>query len=128
MSPNSKPKVLVIDDDRLVADTLAMILNTNGFDAVATYSGPEAIEFARSETYDHLLTDVMMEPMNGIQAALAICALRPTCKVLLMSGNERTALLLKEAAGAGHDFEILAKPVHPTVILAHLRGTQPPTP
>lgn len=123
MIQTGKPKVLVIDDDRLVADTLAMILNLNGFDAVATYSGEDAVELARSGNYDNLLTDVMMEPMNGIEAALAICALRPTCKVLLMSGNERTAALLKEASGAGHEFEILAKPVHPTVILQHLRNS-----
>ena len=116
----------MIDDDRLVADTLAMILNTNGFDAVATYSGLDAVELARLAAYDNLLTDVMMEPMNGIEAALAICSLRPACRVLLMSGNERTAALLKEAAGAGHDFEILAKPVHPTVILEHLRNSQLP--
>jgi hypothetical protein len=43
-----------------------------------------------------------------------------------MSGNDRTASLLQEAADAGHQFEILAKPIHPTVILDRLREEPPP--
>lgn len=119
---NRKLKVLVIDDDLNVADTLAMVLNFSGYSAVAAYSGEQALDLARQEACDHLVTDVMMEPMNGIQAAVAIQAICPGCKVLLMSGNERTSQLLAEAVRDGYDFEILAKPVHPTVILERLRS------
>ena len=122
-----KPRVLVIDDDRLVADTLAMVLNVSGFDAVSAYSGEHGLELAQETVYDHLVTDVMMEPMNGIQAALAISHIQPACRVLLVSGNERTARLLQDAMDAGHEFDILAKPVHPTVVLSHLRAASPPT-
>jgi hypothetical protein len=48
----------------------------------------------------------------------AIC---PQCKVLLISGNQRTSQLLADAVRDGYEFEILAKPVHPTVILERLR-------
>jgi CheY-like chemotaxis protein len=116
-------RVLVVDDDILVADTLAMVLNFRGFEAVTAYSGEDAIALARLASYDMLVTDVMMEPMNGIQAALAIRDLQPTCRVLLLSGNERAAFLLQEAHSAGYAFEILAKPVHPTVILNHLSAS-----
>jgi DNA-binding NtrC family response regulator len=117
----------VIDDDRLVADTLAMVLNVSGYEAVTAYSGEHGLELAQETVYDHLVTDVMMEPMNGIQAALAISHIQPACQILLISGNERTARLLQEAMDAGQEFDILAKPVHPTLILSHLRGTSPPT-
>lgn len=117
-----KLKVLVIDDDNSVADTLTMVLNFSGFDAIAAYSGEHGLDLARQSGYDHLVTDVMMEPMNGIQAAIAIKAICPDCAVLLISGNERTSKLLAEAVRSGHDFEILAKPVYPTVILDRLRG------
>lgn len=63
--------------------------------------------------------------MNGIQAALAISHIQPACRVLLVSGNERTARLLQDAMDAGHEFDILAKPVHPTVLLSHLRAASP---
>ncbi len=117
-----KLKVLVIDDDNLVADTLVMVLNVSGYDAVAAYSGEHALELAGKSAYDHLVTDVMMEPMNGIQVSIAMGAICPECKVLLMSGNPRTANLLAEAVRDGYTFEILAKPVHPTAILDRLRG------
>jgi CheY-like chemotaxis protein len=114
----------VIDDDCLVADTLAMVLNASGYDAVVSYSGGQALELARLEPFSALLSDVMMEPMNGVQAAVAIRALCPGCKVVLMSGNERAAQVLAQAADDGLLFDILAKPVHPSVILDALR---PPT-
>jgi DNA-binding NtrC family response regulator len=120
--PERKLKVLVIDDDNSVADTLVMVLNFSGFEAIAAYSGEHALDLARMEPCDHLVTDVMMEPMNGIQAAIAIQAICPDCTVLLMSGNERTSQLLVDAVRDGYQFDILPKPVHPTVILDRLRA------
>ena len=122
----TQARVLVIDDDRAVADTLVLVLKYGGYDAVAVYSGEEGLQLARQAAYDHLVTDVMMEPMNGIQVSLAMRAICPDCTVLLMSGNERTSLLLAEAERDGHEFDILAKPVHPSVILEHLRAQPPP--
>ena len=117
-----KLKVLVIDDDKSVADTLAMVLDFSGFDASAVYSGEQALELVRRSPYDHVVTDVMMEPMDGIQAAIAIQAIHPECMILLMSGNERTAQLLADAVNNGFNFDILAKPVHPSIILERLRN------
>ena len=121
MITGSKARVLVIDDDRIVADTLGMVLKFAGYDADVAYSGEQGLELARQSPYDHLLTDVMMEPMNGIQVALAMQVISPKCKVLLISGNQRTSPLLADAVRDGYEFEILAKPVHPTVILERLR-------
>jgi DNA-binding NtrC family response regulator len=70
---------------------------------------------------------VMMEPMNGIQVSIAMRAISPECNVLLISGNERTSSVLAEAVRDGYHFEILAKPVHPTVILDLLRNPPAPT-
>ena len=123
-----KPKVLVIDDDAIVADTLAMILNISGFEAIAAYSGETALELARQSPFDNVVTDVMMEPMDGIQAALAITQIHPECRILLISGNERTAKLLQDAIDAGHVFPIMAKPVPPPLILEHLRSGRAPGP
>lgn len=115
--PARKLKVLVVDDDNAVADTLTLVLNFNGFDAIAAYSGERGLELARQSPYDHLVTDVMMGPMDGIHAAIAIQAISPSCTVLLISGDERASNLLADAVRDGYNFEILAKPVHPTVIL-----------
>lgn len=117
-----KPKVLVADDERVIADTLVIILNQSGFQATAAYSGENAVEIAKKLEPDMLISDVIMNDMNGIDAAIRIRAALPSCKILLFSGQAATADLLDRARGQGHEFEILAKPVHPQDLLARLRS------
>lgn len=117
-----KPQTLVIDDDIAVADTLAMILNTDGFDATAVYEGEIGVELARSREFEYLVTGVVMPQMNGIEAAIEIRKLLPKCKVLLLSGNNDTCALLQDAVSRGYNFELLAKPVQPSVLFQTLRS------
>ena len=121
--PNSanKPKVLIADDERVIADTLAMILNKNGFDARVAYTGEQAVEIAGEFVPEMLISDVIMGGLNGIDAAIRIRALLPGIKILLFSGQAATADLLEKARAQGYEFEILAKPVHPQDLLARLR-------
>ena len=117
-----KPKVLVADDERVIADTLAMILNQSGFEARAVYSGEKALEMTSTFEPDMLISDVIMADLNGIDAAIQIRALRPGIKILLFSGQAATADLLEKARAQGYEFEILAKPVHPQDLLSRLRS------
>jgi CheY-like chemotaxis protein len=117
-----KPKVLVADDEHVIADTLVIILNQSGFEARAVYSGEKAVESAQTWKPDMLISDVIMTDLNGIDAAIQIRSLLPKCKILLFSGQAATADLLDRARGQGHEFEILAKPVHPQDLLTRLRG------
>ncbi|WP_446743592.1 response regulator [Silvibacterium acidisoli] len=117
-----KPKVLVADDERVIADTLAIILNQSGFEAMAVYSGEKAVESAQSWHPDMLISDVIMTDLNGIDAAIQIRQVLPSCKILLFSGQAATADLLDRARSQGHEFEILAKPVHPQDLIARLRA------
>ena len=119
---SAKPKVLVADDERVIADTLAMILNQSGFDARAVYSGERALELAVTFAPDMLISDVIMADLNGIDTAIKLRALLPKIKILLFSGQAATADLLEKARAHGYEFEILAKPVHPTDLLAKLRS------
>ena len=118
----SKPRVLVADDEQVIANTLAIILNQAGFEARAVYSGEMVIEALESFQPNMLISDVIMTGMTGIEAAIAVRKKMPSCKVLLFSGQAATADLLEKARADGHEFEILAKPVHPTDLLAKLRG------
>ncbi|PYX94063.1 MAG: response regulator [Acidobacteria bacterium] len=118
----SKPKVLVVDDEHVIADTLAIILNQSGYEATAVYTGKGAVESARAHKPELIISDVIMPDMNGIEAAIKIREFLPGCKILLFSGQAATADLLEMARNQGHEFEILAKPVHPQDLLAKLRG------
>ncbi|MDP9268508.1 MAG: response regulator [Acidobacteriota bacterium] len=117
-----KPKVLVVDDARVIADTLAIILGQNGYDSTAAYTGQEAVEKAKAVQPDLVISDVIMPDMNGIEAAIQIRRMLPKCKILLFSGQAATADLLENARQQGHEFEILAKPVHPADLLAKLKS------
>lgn len=117
-----KLKVLIVDDERVIADTLVIILNRSGFDATAVYSGERAVEAAQEMRPDMMISDVIMADMNGIDAAIKIRGMLPACKVLLFSGQAATADLLEKARTQGYEFEILAKPVHPQDLLARLRA------
>ncbi len=119
---SAKPRVLVVDDERVIADTLAIILNQSGFNATAVYSGEKAVEMAETLRPDMVISDVIMNDLNGIDAAIQIRAMLPGCKILLFSGQAATADLLDRVRSQGHEFEILAKPVHPQDLLARLRS------
>jgi len=118
----AKPRVLIADDERVIADTLAVILNQSGFEARAVYSGEKAVEVAADFKPGMLILDVIMGGLSGIDAAIRIRALFPQVKILLFSGQAATSDLLKNARAQGLEFEILAKPVHPQDLLARLHG------
>jgi CheY-like chemotaxis protein len=119
---NVKPRVLVADDERVIADTVTMILNQSGFEARAVYSGEKALEMVTSFEPNMLISDVIMADLNGIDAAIKIRRLLPEIKILLFSGQAATADLLEKARAEGHEFEILAKPVHPQDLLNRMRA------
>ena len=70
-----------------------------------------------------LISDVVMGGMmSGIDAAIEICKVLPNCKVLLISGKIETSDMLMATHHLGHDFDILAKPFHPSVIIERLNA------
>ncbi|HET9698151.1 MAG TPA: response regulator [Terriglobales bacterium] len=114
------PRVLVVDDEKLVADSLSAILNRFNFNAAPFYSGESAIEAAREKCPDYVLSDVMMPKLNGVETVLMIKKFCPTARVILLSGHAATADLLNEARLKGYEFELLAKPIHPDELLRRL--------
>jgi CheY-like chemotaxis protein len=115
-----KPKVLIADDECVIADTLVLILKQNGFEATAVYSGENAVEVARTLRPDAFISDVIMAGMSGIDAAIRIQEMLPLCKTLLLSGQTITSDLLDLARNEGYYFEIIAKPVPPEELLRWL--------
>jgi DNA-binding response OmpR family regulator len=113
--------VLVVDDERVIADTLSVILTKSGFSVVTAYEAETALELATVRQPDLLLSDVMMGPgMDGTQLAIQMVKTAPNCKVLLFSGHAATVDLLAKARSLGHDFTLMSKPVHPADLLARI--------
>jgi DNA-binding response OmpR family regulator len=110
--------VLIADDEVTIADTLAVILGRAGFRTMVAYDGTSALRMCQVTPPDLLISDVMMPGLNGVELALAIQQTIPRCKILLFSGQAATMDLLGVARAAGRSFTILAKPLHPTTLLA----------
>ena len=116
-------KILVVDDERLIADTLTSILIGSGFEASAAYSAQEAMAWiAQSGCPDILLSDVVMPELNGIELAKKISDSCTHTEVTLITGNSYTPELLKKAESEGYKFKMLPKPIHPRTLLAHLHA------
>jgi DNA-binding NtrC family response regulator len=115
--------VLVIDDERVIADTLAAILRHNGFKALAVYSGEDAIEAAQKISPSYaVVSDILLGGMSGIDVAIEIRKRCPECAVILFSGALAASDLLDKARAQGHEFEILAKPFDPDTLIDKLRA------
>jgi DNA-binding NtrC family response regulator len=121
MPDNPPQTVFVVDDEPVIASTLAAILNASGFKATAFNHPQDAIEAAMREGPALLISDVIMPGMNGIDLAIHLRSLCPKCRVLLFSGQEATKELVDAANKEGHQFELLLKPIHPKDLLAALR-------
>jgi CheY-like chemotaxis protein len=116
------PRILVVDDEALIADTIVQILNRNGFIAEAAYSGEQAIEMAKRSCPDLVLSDVLMPQIDGVEAAIEISKLCPDTRIVLFSGQAATIEILSRAKERGYNFELLPKPIHPTQLIQHLRS------
>jgi CheY-like chemotaxis protein len=111
-------RVLVVDDDRLVADTLALIFGTNGFEAKAVYSAEQALICARAFSPDLLLCDVTMPGRDGLALVDDVSQELPSCRILVLTGYYSNLKNVRERANKlQHRVGILTKPCQPSELL-----------
>ena len=115
-------RVLIVDDEPLIADTLSTILRENGFSAVVAYNGEEAIEAARILQPDIVISDVLMPKMSGVELGIQLRGEFPDARVILFSGQAATSELMRQAQAQGHTFELFPKPIHPEELIANLKA------
>lgn len=120
-APLVKSRILVVDDERVIADTIAEILNDSGFEATPAYSGDAAIKVIQENCPDVVLTDVVMPGVNGVEVAKFVADSCSNTKVLLFSGQAAVSEFL-QGNQLGSSFEFLAKPLHPDELIEKLRG------
>jgi DNA-binding response OmpR family regulator len=113
--------VLVVDDEKRIADTLALVLRTKDYVVTTAYDGVQAYDSCRKVPPRLVITDVVMPHMDGVQLAMKLRSEMPQCLILLFSGQAATSDMLREASERGFEFELLAKPVHPDQLLQKVR-------
>jgi two-component system response regulator HydG len=83
---NKKPKILIVDDEESLVETLQVLLKREGFDTIAALSGSEAIE-KLNESPDVVLTDIRMPKVSGIDVLAEVRSQRPDVPVVLMTAQ-----------------------------------------
>ncbi len=114
----SKLRVLIVDDERPVADSLRLIFQKYGFEAEVAYTPDDGLARARFLQPHLLLTDLTMPGMGGLVMASIIAHELPQCRVLMLTGDYRA---LEQAWNSGtslfRQHSVLTKPIHPEALL-----------
>lgn len=113
-------RVLVVDDDVRIADSLVRILTATGHQAVAAYSAEAAMKLAEKLQPEAMVSDVIMGPVSGIELTNHIREHYPDCRVLLFSGYASGKTFTDAFLARGSNVQFLPKPVHPNLILDFL--------
>ncbi len=119
--PQTK-RILVVDDEECIAESLVLILRNFGYEATGRNDGQSALEECEIQAPDLVISDVMMPELNGIELAIQIEERCQACRILLISGMGSSIALLEEASQKGHCFEIMSKPIHPSDLLARIKA------
>jgi YesN/AraC family two-component response regulator len=120
------PLVLVVDDEPMIADTLAEILRWSGYTAMVAYDGETAHEMVWLAPPDVVITDVCMPGMDGVQLAELIREALPECAIFLFSAYSDYLNLVTKARTEGNEFTLLRKPMAPEQLLQELKAVRPP--
>jgi DNA-binding response OmpR family regulator len=112
--------ILVVDDNKVIADTTSAILNRFGFCAITAYDGVTALRMAVETSPDILLSDIVMPILNGVELAISVRKILPGTAILLFSTQAATEDILEDAKREGYSFEVVGKPIHPDELVYRL--------
>ena len=109
-------KILIIEDEKLLAESLKTLLGLKGFEVEVVYDGEDGAEYAETGIYDLLIMDVMMPKLNGYQVARQVRAHRVTTPILMLTAKGEVQDRI-EGLNAGADY-YLTKPFDNMELLA----------
>jgi len=109
-------KILIVEDEKLLSDSLKMLLERKGFEVECAYDGRTGEEYAELGTYDLLILDVMMPEMDGYQVAREVRAKRCSTPILMLTAKSELEDRIT-GLNAGADY-YLTKPFDTRELLA----------
>ena len=93
-------RIMIVDDDRDLAESLADLLKVFGYEVTVATNGRDALERAQTSDFDVTFMDVRMPVMNGVDSCLAIKQIKPQARIVMMTGFKEPILAKATAAGA----------------------------
>ena len=119
MDSGEKKNILVVDDDREIVRAIALNLESEGYQVEAGYDGEEAVELARSGSFDLIILDLMMPKIDGLQACMRIREFSNVPIIMLTARSEDTDKIIGFECGAD---DYITKPFNILELKARIRA------
>jgi two-component system response regulator HydG len=116
------PRILIVDDDKDHAESLADLLVLRGYDVEVAFSGEQALERFTETDFDVTLMDVRLPGMNGVETFFQFRKLRPGTQVIIMTGLSVEQLIARAEEGGA--VGVLYKPIAVNELLDILQRAQ----
>jgi two-component system nitrogen regulation response regulator NtrX len=115
-----KPRILVVDDESAIRDSLKMILEYEGYEVVGAATGQDGLSLAEREPADLVLLDIKMAGMDGIEVLQRLRATQESLPVIMISGHATVSTAV-EATKLGA-FDFIEKPLSTERVLVSVRN------
>jgi DNA-binding response OmpR family regulator len=115
----NKQTVLIVDLDRVIADTLQQIFSSKGYEAKAFYDAESALTASEHWRPNLAILEVILMNMSGLDCAIRLKARYPDCQIILLNAVVADFVIQK---ALDLNFEVLSKPVPPEELLATARA------
>jgi two-component system response regulator HydG len=93
-------RIMIVDDDQDLAESLGDLLRINGYQVELAKNGKDAVAHAKTQDFDVTFMDVRMPVMNGVESCVAIKQMKPDARIVMMTGFKEPILEKALSAGA----------------------------
>ena len=114
------PRILVVDDEKSMRELLEILLLKHGYSVVCAENGSEALAMLRSQSFDLVITDIRMKPVNGLEVLKHCKEIAPRTPVIMISAYASTELAVEAMNEGAYDF--FPKPFNNDQILSVISG------
>ena len=113
-------KILIIEDEKILADSIKSLLESKGFESEAVYDGETGKDYAELGVYDLLILDVMMPKMNGIEVLRRLRADGNSTPVMMLTAKAQKDDRIEGFDSGADDY--LPKPFEPDELISRVRA------
>ena len=114
-----KTKILVVDDEKEIADLLELYLISDGYQVCKAYDALQGLEIMKNETIDLVLLDIMMPAMNGIEMCRKIRAVSNVPIIMVSAKTQELDKIVGLTVGAD---DYVTKPFTPLELMARVKS------
>jgi DNA-binding response OmpR family regulator len=114
-----KQKIMVVDDDREIVESISIFLEADGYEAIKLYDGISALEYLSENEADLIILDIMMPKLDGIKTLMRVREDKNVPVILLSAKSEDCDKILGLTAGAD---DYVTKPFNPSELMARVKS------